>query len=71
MIYTETTVIFYFILFIYCLFAFSKADSAAYGGSRAMGRIGAVAAGLRQSQSNAGSQPRLQPMPQLTAKLDP
>ena len=31
----------------------------AYGGSQARGRIGAVAAGLRQSHSNAGSEPRL------------
>ena len=42
----------------------------AYGGSQARGRIGAVATGLRQSHSNAGSEPRLQPTPQLTATLD-
>ena len=44
---------------------------AAYGGSQARGRIGAVAAGLRQSHSNAGSEPRLRPTPQLTATPDP
>ena len=33
--------------------------------------IVAVAADLRQSHSNAGSEPRLQPTPQLTAMLDP
>ena len=31
----------------------------AYGGSQARGLIGAVAAGLRQSHSNMGSEPRL------------
>ena len=31
----------------------------AYGGSQARGPIGAVAAGLRQSHSNAGSEPCL------------
>ena len=39
----------------------------AHGGSQARGLIGAVATGLRQSHSNAGSEPRLQPTPQLTA----
>ena len=34
------------------------------------GRIGAIAAGLCQSHSGAGSEPRLQPTPQLTATLD-
>ena len=43
----------------------------AYGGSQARGLIGAVAAGLRQSHSNAGSEPRLRPTPQLTAMPDP
>ena len=42
-----------------------------YGGSQAKGLIGAVAAGLRQSHSNAGSDPCLRPTPQLTAMLDP
>ena len=44
--------------------AISWATPAAYGGSQARGRIGAVATGLRQSHSNAGSEPRLQPTPQ-------
>jgi len=35
------------------------------------GSIGAVATGLRQSHSNAGSEPRLLPTPQLTATPDP
>ena len=35
------------------------------------GLIGAIAAGLCQSHSNLGSEPHLQPTPQLTAMLDP
>ena len=59
-------------LFIYLfIFVFSRAAPEAYGGSQARGPIGAVAAGLHQSHSNAGSEPRLQPAPQLTATLDP
>ena len=42
-----------------------------YGGSQAKGLIGAVATSLCQSHSNAGSEPHLQPTPQLTATLDP
>ena len=52
-------------------FAFFRAAPTAYGGSQARNLIGAVAAGLRQSHSNTGSEPRLQPTPQLTATLDP
>ena len=59
----------YIYLFI-CLFAISWAAPTAYGGSQARGRIGAIAPGLRQSHSNAGSEPRLQPTPQLTATPD-
>ena len=63
---------YYFIyLFIFLVFLlFLWAAPAAYGGSQARGRIGAVATGLRQSHSNAGSKPRLQPTPQLTATPD-
>ena len=43
----------------------------AYGDSQAKGLIGAVAAGLHQSRSNTGSEPRLQPTPQLKAMPDP
>ena len=64
-----------FVCFCFCLFAFSRATPiyapVAYGGSQTRGRIGAVAASLHQSHSNAGSEPRLQPTPQLTATLDP
>ena len=43
----------------------------AYGDSQARDPIGADAAGLHQSHSNAGSELRLRPTPQLTAMLDP
>ena len=50
-----------------------RATSAAYGDSQARGQTGAAAAGLHHSQShsNAGSEPCLQPMQQLTATQDP
>ena len=47
-----------------CVF---RASSAAYGGSEDRGPIGTEAAGLHQSHSNAGSEPSLQPVPQLKA----
>ena len=62
-------ILFYFLCV--CVFAFSRAAPAAYGGSQASGLIGAVAAGPCQSHSNTGSEPRLQPAPQLMATLDP
>ena len=58
------------IFFFFCLFATSSGAPAAYGGSQARARIGAVAAGLRQSHSNAGSELRLRPTPQLMAMPD-
>ena len=54
--------LFYFI-------AFFRAAPAAYGGSQARGSIRAVAVGLHHS--NVGSEPCLQPTPQLTAMPDP
>ena len=42
------------------------AISMAYGGSQARERIGAAAAGLHHSRSNAGSETLLWPTPQLT-----
>ena len=44
-----------FFFFFLSFFAISWAALTAYGGSQARGRIGAVAAGLHQSHSNAGS----------------
>ena len=43
----------------------------AHRGSQARGLNRAIAAGLRQSHSNARSQPRLRHTPQPTAMLDP
>ena len=60
--------------FFVCLFfflPFSTAAPAAYEGSQARGQIGAIAAGLLRSHSNARSELRLQPTPQLTATPDP
>ena len=54
-----------------CLFAFSKAAPVAYGDSQARGLIRAVTTSLRQSHSNVGYEPRLRPIPQLMAILDP
>ena len=62
----EKKIFFFFFVFL----PFSWAALAAYGGSQARGQIGAVATSLLQSHSNAGSEPRLQPTPQLTATLD-
>ena len=47
-----------------CLF---RAALLAYGGSQARGQIRTAAAGLHYR----GSEPRLQPTPQLTAMPDP
>ena len=58
--------VFFFFFFFFCL---SRAAPAPCGGSQARGCIGAVAAGLyhSHSHSNATSEPRLQPTPQLMA----
>ena len=56
-----------------CLFFFSViswAAPAAYGGSQGRGPNGAVVSGLCQSHSNARSELRLQPTPQITAMPD-
>jgi len=69
----NTNIILFIYLFIFCLFvvvAISWAAPVACGGSQARGRIRAVATGLRQSHSDAGSELRLQPTPQLMAKPD-
>ena len=48
-----------------------RATPTAYGSSQARGSIGAIAASLRHSHGNLGSEPSLWPPPQLTAMLDP
>ena len=55
-------------LFFSCLY---RAAPMHIGDSQARDLIGAVAAGLCQSHSNAGSKLCLQPTPQLTPMLDP
>ena len=63
--------LFLFSFFFFSVFLpFSWAALVAYGGSQAKGRIGAVATSLSQSHSYAGSEPCLQPTPQLTATPD-
>ena len=52
-------------------FVLFKGCSWAYVGSQARGLIGATAAGLHRSHSNAGSESHLQATLQLTATLDP
>ena len=60
----------FFLFFFFCLFAFFLGRS--LGIWRLSGcQIRAVAASLRQSHNNMGSELRLQPTPQLTATLDP
>ena len=53
--------IFHFLILIFLIFYFLlfKAAPAAYGNSQARGQIGAVAASLCHSHSNARSEPRL------------
>ena len=62
--------LFIYLILFFVFFAISWAAPTAYGGSQARGPIGAVAAGLHHSHSNAGSEQRLQPIPQLMAMLD-
>ena len=53
------------------LFLVFWATPAASGRSQARGPIGAIAAALHHSHSNTGSEPHLQPTPQLRATPDP
>ena len=59
---------FFLFLFIY-LFLLFRATPAAYGGCQDRGLIRGIAAGLRQSHSNARSKVCLQPTPQLRKML--
>ena len=63
--------ILFFFFLSFCLFAFSRAIPAAYGGSQARGTIRAVANSLCHSHSNTVSEPHLRPTPQLAATPDP
>ena len=59
---------FFFFFFVLCLF---RVTPTAHGGSQARGPIGATAAGLCHSHSNARSELALRPTPQLMAMPDP
>ena len=62
----------YVCVYIYmCIYIYFRAAPAAYGSSQARARIGAAVAGLGHNHSNTGSEPHLQPTPQLTATPDP
>ena len=56
---------------LFFIFIFFRAAPMAYGGPQARGQIGAIAAGLYHSYSNAGSEPHLRPTPQITATPNP
>ena len=60
-----------FFFFFFVFLPFVGLLPAAYEGSQARGLIGAPATSLCWSHSNAGSEPRLQPTPQLMAMPDP
>ena len=62
-------IIIFFLVFCVCLSP--RTAPAAYGAFQAKGLIGTVAASLHQSHTNTGSEPSLQPTPQLTATPDP
>ena len=61
----------YMLGFFFFSFFLFKAAPAAYGSSQARGRIEVTDASLHHSHSNTGSQPRLQPTPQIMAVGDP
>ena len=63
--------LFFLFFFFFFFFVFFAISPAAHGGFWVRGRIGAVATGLRQNHSNMGSKLRLQPIPQLTATMEP
>ena len=62
---------FSFILFFLIFFFLFKATPASYGSSQARGQIRDAAVCLCHSNSNAGSEPHLRPVPQLAATPDP
>ena len=59
----------FFLFFVFFWWIFRVAAQA-YGSSQARGRVGATVADLPHSHSNAGSEPCLQPTPQLRATLE-
>ena len=61
----------YFILFDFLIFYFFEGCTCSIWRFPGYGRIGAAAAGLHHSHSNARSEPHLWPIPQLMAIPDP
>ena len=59
-----------FVCFVVVVVLLFRATPAAYGSSQARDQIGATAASLHHSHSNMGSEPHLQPTPQLMATPD-
>ena len=59
------------VVIIIIIILLSRAEPAAYGSSQARDPMGATAAGLCHSHSNAGSELHVRPTPQLTATPDP
>ena len=64
-------IVFFFANFFFFISFSFYALPAAYGSSRARGGVGATAAGLHHSHSNAGFRPHLQPTLQFVAMQDP
>ena len=67
-LHTVQITFFYSFIYLFLSFVLFMAAPVAHGGSQAGGLIGAVAPGLRHSHSNARSEPRLRPTPQLTQR---
>ena len=67
----ENAFYFLFLFFLFCFFEGGGSIPPAHGSSQARGQIRPTAAGLHHSHSNKGSEPRMQPIPQLMATLDP
>ena len=62
---------FHHFIYLFLSFGLFRATLVAHGGSQARGPIRAAAADLHNSHSNARSESRLRPTPQLMAMLDP
>ena len=63
---TQNSLLFFllsFFFFFFFFFLLFRVVSTAHGGSQARGRLGAAAASLCHSHSDAGSEPHLQPIP--------
>ena len=61
----------YLFIYLFLLFRAAPAASAGCGSSQARGRIGTIAASLRHSHNNVGSEPHLRPPHSSPAMPDP